>query len=70
VNALTTALAFLLDHPEARVHHGMRGQKKAAGLSWRIIARRVDALYREVLGLPQAEYGEPQETAAASAGRR
>ncbi len=51
-DALAGALDYFLDHPEARRRYGERGRAKAAGLDWSEIARRVEAVYCEALGLP------------------
>jgi phosphatidyl-myo-inositol alpha-mannosyltransferase len=51
--ALAATLGFLLDSPEERVQFGRNGRVKAVSLRWAEIARRIDAVYREVLDLPE-----------------
>ena len=52
--ALAATLNRLLDQADERIRLGRNGREKARRLSWRHIASRLDALYREVLGMPDA----------------
>jgi phosphatidyl-myo-inositol alpha-mannosyltransferase len=50
---LASTLESLLNSPEELAQFGRNGRATAAGLHWKEIARRVDAVYRESLGLPE-----------------
>lgn len=65
--ALSGALDYFLAHPEARRRYGERGRAKAATLDWSEIARRVEAVYLEALGLPLPAAEEVPVAAAALA---
>ncbi len=65
--ALADALRYFLEHREARRRYGERGREKAAGLDWSEIARRVEAVYLEALGLPAPATNEAPVAAAALA---
>ncbi len=53
--ALAQALRFFLESPDERVRYGKRGRVVAENLDWSEIARRVEAVYLEVLGMPARE---------------
>lgn len=54
-DALAQALGYFLDNPDERRAYGELGRAKAESLDWSEIALRVEAVYREVLGLPARE---------------
>jgi len=64
--ALARAVDWFLDRPEERAAYGRRGQARAEGLSWRVIARRLEAVYHEACGLPLPAREEAPRAAAAA----
>lgn len=52
--ALGEALKYFIDSPESRRRYGERGRAKARDLDWNAIALRVEGVYRDVLGQPEA----------------
>jgi phosphatidyl-myo-inositol alpha-mannosyltransferase len=57
--ALTQALDYLLNNPDEREAYARRGRIKAARFSWREISVQIDAVYRDVLGMPARQEPEP-----------
>jgi phosphatidyl-myo-inositol alpha-mannosyltransferase len=53
--ALADALRFFLESPDERARYGERGRVVAENLDWSEIARRVEAVYLDMLGMPARE---------------
>ncbi len=51
-SALASALRFFLESPNERARYGEQGRVVARNLDWSEIARRVEAVYLELLDLP------------------
>lgn len=50
VDAWTRAITELIDHPEQRAAMGLAGAAKAQAFAWPLVAERVMAVYRRVMG--------------------